>query len=463
MQTEVSAMTTTRTEAVREYVKGALWLLPALAVGIAIVAGTILTVVEVPEDSFLDVLVFQGTPDDARTLLFGIAGSVITVMAVMLGLTVVALQLSSTQLSPRLLRNFLQDRPNQVVLAIFVLTFTYSTGGLFTVGISQGERIEDYPRLAVTGALFLLFASLFALVYFVHHLAHSIQIDAILKRIEATTLKSIDSSFPGRDEPITEIAEPPDWAVALPAPASGYVQTLHPETVVDPAAADDLVVRYVPRVGDHVVAGFPLAWAWRTSPERPPPDPDRLLTPVVNAARIGFERTHEQDAALGIRQLADVASKALSPAINDPYTAVQAIDRLTVILTGLAAHPLGNAVESDSTGAVRVMAPGLPFDEYVKLCCAQIRRFGCREPAVVRRLLRMLDLVGVTCAADPARRDILARNVALVLDDAENAIVQPADFDIIRSEGKAVMERLRSPGARTSGTAERTAGDQSSP
>jgi uncharacterized membrane protein len=444
MLAEVSAMTTNRSEAVREYIRGALWLLPVLAVGVALVAGITLTVVEVPEGSFLDVLVFQGTPDDARTLLFGIAGSVITVMAVMLGLTVVALQLSSTQLSPRLLRDFLQDRPNQVVLAIFVLTFTYATGGLFTVGISSGERIEDYPRLAVTGALFLLFASLFALVYFVHHLAHSIQIDAILKRIEAITLRSIDAGLPGSGHPATQTAEPPEWAVALPAPSSGYVQTLHPEKVMAAAEADDVVVRYVPRVGDHVVAGLPLAWAWRVSPERPPPDSARLRPVVVQAVRIGFERTHEQDAALGIRQLADVASKALSAAINDPYTAVQAIDRLTVILTGLSAHPLGDVVVAGPTGAVRVIEPCIPFDEYVKLCCAQVRRFGCQEPAVVRRLLRMLDLAGVMCEADPVRREVLARNVRLVLDDAERAIVQPDDFDIIRSEGKAVLERLRS-------------------
>jgi uncharacterized membrane protein len=240
------------------------------------------------------------------------------------------------------------------------------------------------------------------------------------------------------------MAEPPDWAVALPAPSSGYVQTVHPEKVLDVADAEDVLVRYVPRVGDHVVAGLPLAWTWRASPERPPPDPARLRPYVVHAVRIGFERTHEQDAALGIRELADVASKALSPAINDPYTAVQAVDRLTVILTRLATHPLGDAVVSGPTGAVRVIAPGLPFDEYVKLCCAQIRRFGCREPAVVRRLLRMLDLAGMVCEADPARREILARNVRLVLDDAERAIVQPADFDIIRSEGKAVMEHLTS-------------------
>ena len=333
-------MTTARTEAVREYIRSALWLLPVFAVGVALAAGTVLTVVEVPEDSFLDVLVFQGTPDDARTLLFGIAGSVITVMAVMLGLTVVALQLSSTQLSPRLLRNFLQDRPNQVVLAIFVLTFTYATGGLFTVGISRGERIDDYPRLAVTGALMLLFASLFALVYF----APSGALDPDRRHPEAHRghhpeehRRRVPRSQPtGRRD-----RRAPVWAVALPAPSSGYVQTVHPEKVLGVAEADDVVVRYVPRVGDHVVAGFPLAWTWRESPERPPPDPARLRPDVVHAVRIGFERTHEQDAALGIRQLADVASKALSPAINDPYTAVQVIDRLTVILTRLAAHPSG--------------------------------------------------------------------------------------------------------------------------
>jgi uncharacterized membrane protein len=435
-------MTTTRTEAVREYLRGALWLLPMLAAGVALVSGLVLTFVPVPEDSFLDILLFQGTPDDARTLLFGIAGSVITVMAVMLGLTIVALQLSSTQFSPRLLRNFLHDRPNQVVLAVFVLTFTYATGGLFTVGISRGERIEDYPRLAVTGALVLLFASLFALLYFIHHLAHSIQIDAILKRSETLTLKSIEAGFPGRSHPAAEIAEPPVWAVPLPAPSSGYVQTAHPEKVLAVAGAEDVVVRYVPRVGDHVVAGLPLAWTWRASPEQPPPDPVRLQPSVDQAVRIGFERTHEQDAALGIRELVDVASKALSPAINDPYTAIQVIDRLTVVLTRLAAHRLGDAVAFDSSGTARVIVPGIPFDEYVKLCCAQIRRFGSREPAVVRRLLRMLDLAAAMCEADSDRREALALHVRLVLEDAQRDIAQPADFDLIRSEGIEVMGRV---------------------
>jgi uncharacterized membrane protein len=112
---------------------------------------------------------------------------VITIIALLLGLTVVALQLSSTQFSPRLLRNFLRDRPNQVVLSAFVATFAYCAAGLYTVGVSAGSRTASYPRLAVSGALVLLFISLGLLVYFADHLVHSIQVDAIMEAVQRNT------------------------------------------------------------------------------------------------------------------------------------------------------------------------------------------------------------------------------------------------------------------------------------
>lgn len=149
-----------RREEVGEYVRGSLWVLPGIAALAALVAGSVLSLVPVPRDWLLYKLVFQGTPDDARTLLIGTAGTMISVVAVVLGLTVVALQVASSQYSPRLLGNFLRDRPNQIVLSVFVATFAYSTAGLYTVGISGGGRVEEFPRLAVTGAILLLFASL---------------------------------------------------------------------------------------------------------------------------------------------------------------------------------------------------------------------------------------------------------------------------------------------------------------
>lgn len=165
----------------REYVRGSLWVLPTLSVLAALAAGAVLSSVSISSRSLL---AFQGTADYARTLLFGITGTVITVIALLLGLTVVALQLSSTQFSPRLLRNFLRDRPNQVVLSAFVATFAYSAAGLYTVGISGGARTASYLRLAVSGAIVLLFISLGLLVHFADHLVHSIQVDAIMETVQ---------------------------------------------------------------------------------------------------------------------------------------------------------------------------------------------------------------------------------------------------------------------------------------
>jgi uncharacterized membrane protein len=166
-----------RTEALWEYARGALWVLPGISLIAALVLGALLSKVRVGAGMPVQRLLFQGTADDARTLLIGITGTVITVIALVLGLTLVALQLSSTQYSPRVLRNFLRDRPNQVFLSVIVATFAYSAAGLYTVGVSAGRRTASYPQLAVTVAVVLLFVSLGALSFFLDHLAHSIQID----------------------------------------------------------------------------------------------------------------------------------------------------------------------------------------------------------------------------------------------------------------------------------------------
>src|SRR6478752_3617199 len=187
-----------RREAAIERLRGALWVMPTVAVALALLAGSVLSSMTIDPASSLAPLVFQGTADDARNLLIGIASTMVTVIALVLGLTVVALQLASTQFSPRLLRNFLRDRVNQVVLSVFVATFTYSTAGLFTVGVEAGQRVEDYPRLAVSFALVLLFVTLLMLVFFVHHLAHSIQIDEVMRSVERRTLWVIGHDLPSQ-------------------------------------------------------------------------------------------------------------------------------------------------------------------------------------------------------------------------------------------------------------------------
>ena len=261
-----------RREAAWEYLRGALWVLPTLAVVVSLVFGAVLSAIDVPADAWY---VFQGTPDDARTLLIAIASTLATVIALVLGLTVVALQLASTQFSPRLLRNFLRDRINQVVLSIFIATFSYSTAGLYTVGVEAGRRIEDYPRLAVTGALMLLFVSLVMLVFFVNHLAHSIQIDEVMTKVERNTLRVIEHDLPSlgvTDEPV---GPPPAGAMQVPAYRSGWVQTMHPELLLPIARDHDLVVAGSTMVGEYVVEETPLLWIWRSTPDLSPPTRSR--------------------------------------------------------------------------------------------------------------------------------------------------------------------------------------------
>ena len=253
--------------ALREYVRGSLWVLPALSVLAALAAGAVLSSVRVGSRS---PLAFQGTPDDARTLLLGITGTMITIIALLLGLAVVALQLSSTQFSPRLLRNFLRDRPNQVVLSAFVATFAYSAAGLYTVGVSGGDRTAAFPRLAVSGAIVLLFASLGLLVFFADHLLHSIQVDAIMETVQRNTLAVIEDGLltGGQEAP-----EVPAWAVPVASRHSGYVQTVRPAALLPCAARHGVCLRLRPRVGEHVVAGTTLAWIWRSLARRPRPGP----------------------------------------------------------------------------------------------------------------------------------------------------------------------------------------------
>jgi uncharacterized membrane protein len=422
-------------DAIWEYLRGALWVIPAVAVLIALVAGSVLSLVDIGPDSPLHPLVFQGTADDARTLLIGISATMVTVVALVLGLTVVALQLSSTQFSPRLLRNFLRDRPNQVVLSIFVATFAYSTAGLYTVGVSAGSRTASFPRLAVTGALVMLLASLGTLIYFANHLAHSIQIDEIMRVVERNTLAVIDEGLPaggGEPPPV------PEWAVPVLAGRSGYVQTIRPDALAPVAARHGVDVCFVPIVGDHVVAGMPIARVWAASPEAGRADAPDLHHAVRDAIRIGFERTVEQDCAFGIRQLVDVASKALSPAINDPYTAIQAVDHLSVIMSALARQPLGAHTLHTAAGTM-VSVPGHTFADYVRLSCALIRRYGSREPAVVLAQLRLLRNTAAAIGADGARLSAVATHVRLLLADAERQIAQPADLEPVRAEAHRLL------------------------
>jgi uncharacterized membrane protein len=422
-------------EGLREYVGGALWVWPSVASIVSLVVGLAVSQIRISPQSPLAPLAFQGTADDARGLLTTISSTVVTVIALVLGLTVVALQLASTQFSPRLLRNFLRDRSTQLVLSVFMATFVYSTAGLFTVGLSEGNRTEQFPRLAVSGAMILLFASLAMVVYFADHLAHSIQIDAVTTRAEKGAIEVVHDQLGTVEE---SRPEPPAWAVPLVASRSGYIQTAHPEAVLPLASRHRVSIALRHRVGEHVITGTPLALMWAPSATDAVPDAQMFSRALDEVIHIGFERTLQQDITFGMRQLVDVACKALSPAINDPYTAVQAIDHLSVIFCAMAVRPLGDDVARDTKSGSTVLVPGRRFGEYLAVLCGMIRRYGASEPIVCLALLRLLSSCAALIGDDPARRSAIEKQVLLIVQDAERKISQPEDFIPVQTAAEAI-------------------------
>jgi uncharacterized membrane protein len=423
---------------------GALWVLPTASVVVFLAAGALLSRVSIRNDSPLRALAFQGTAEDARALLIVVSTTMITVTGLVFALTIVALQIASGQYSPRLLRNFMRDRGTQVVLSVFVGAFAYSTAGLYTVGVQRAGQQEFVPRLAVSGSLALALASVGVLIYFIHHLAHSIQIDTIMSQIQRETREVIDDVYPDAfsdAQPEERRPDPPVHAVIVPSSVSGYLQAIEPAPLVEAAHRHDLVIRLAKRVGDHVVAGTPIAWAWHRSPDRPPPAPAMLERPVADAVQVGFERTMVQDVLFGLRRLVDTANRALSPAVNDPYTAIQAVHHLTVLLCILAVRQLGDRLWRDPQGTLRVAIPLPDFAEYLVRSTAQIRRFGAAEPAVTRSLIQLLSEVGSLTVSED-RRAACAHHLRLVLEDANRETAQPADAQAVMEDGAAALSAL---------------------
>jgi uncharacterized membrane protein len=429
-------------KAFKEYVGGALWVMPSIAALIALAAGYGLSQIDVPPGSRLDWLAFQGTADDARALLISISSTVVTVIALVLGLTVVALQLSSTQFSPRLLRNFLRDRPTQVVLSGFLATFVYSAGGLFTVGLEAGTRTEVYPRFAVSVAILLLFVSLGMVIYFADHLAHSIQIDAINRKVERNTRRAIAEE----DMATVEEAAPriPEWALPLVSRKSGYIQTVHPQLLLPLVSEADVTICLRKRVGEHVVEGTVLAWVWAPSPDVTLPADETFETAVAADVRIGFERTIEQDVAFGIRQQIDIGCKALSPAVNDPYTAAQAIDHLAVVCADLAVRPLGNKVLTGPSGRGRVIVPGNNFADCIFFIGGLFGRYGSSDLVVMLALIRLYETCVEVLPPGSHRLAVLDQAAVEALDDAERSMPRPPSVERMRAAVKALRIKIKS-------------------
>jgi uncharacterized membrane protein len=388
--------------------------------------------------------VSAGGADAARQGLIGLAAAVITVAGVVFSVTILALQLASQQFGPRMLRNFIRDLGTQASLGAFVATFVYAMLALASVGqLAHGEFV---PHLSVTVALGLTLADLGVLIYFINHVAKSIQLTSVVSGIardfrstledllaDAAAVRSPSDTIEQRLSGVRTRLE--REGASVPATGSGFLQAVGHDRLVRIAASTDAIIALSKRPGQFIVEGQPLAMVW-------PPDAAAAVAEALARAHIvGPNRTLTQDLALPVDQLVEVAIRALSPAVNDTFTALTCIDWLGDCLCRAARAPLPDGIYRAPDGVVRLVDPVITFERLLKGSYDKIRQAGRGMPAV---LIRQLDnLRRVSDAGATSHSDIIAQQAAMILRACEESVPEESDRRDVQLAYAALVSELR--------------------
>lgn len=377
-----------------------LWPVPALGVVLAVGLGGTLPLLDEALAGQLPPAVsawlFGGGPEAARAMLQAVSGSLITVTSLTFSLTVVTLQLASSQFSPRLLRTFSADRVVHLTLALFLATFAYALTVLRSIRTREDDGGAFVPELSVTVAFWLAIGSVVGLVLFLAHLARELRVETMLFRVHAETNETIDAVFPEPEGELAAIPEAPARAARVEASTSGFLTGLDEEALFKAAFSAGAVVRIDREPGSSLIRGVPVATVWSLDRGSPPAGEvlDTLSERINAAVMTGHERTSVQDVGFGFRQLVDVASRALSPGINDPTTAVHALGHLSSLLCRLAGREPGPRTVADEEGRVRVVLSLPRMSDLLDLALRQPRLYGSKDPLVMARMLELVGEVG---------------------------------------------------------------------
>lgn len=424
--------------------RGSFWFLPSLVVaGSVALAAALIDAHSASNAQWLArwPRLFGAGAAGAREMLSTIAGSMMTVVGVTFSMTLVALALASSQYTSRILRNFMRDRVTQVVLGIFSGIFAYCLIVLRT--IRGGDEGGFVPGLAVFFAVVLAMGGVGVLIFFIHHIAASIQASSIIASVANETMEAVNRLFPGKlgQEPVDDdedqarlsLAER-NWQ-AVPARRNGYIQSVDDMALLRLAREHQTIVRMERGIGDFVVQHTTLA-----SLALDDPPGEKTIAALQAAYCMDRYRTVHQDCAFGIRQIADMALRALSPSTNDTTTAVMCVDYLTAILSRLASRAIPSSLRYED-GELRIIAIGPTFASLVAESFDQIRGSAIGNLGIMLRILGGLQTIA-SLTANPSRRQALRDQAQWVAELAERTIESPHDRTQFESRLARVRESL---------------------
>ena len=447
-----------RALSVWDEVRHSYWFLPSLMTAGAAVLAFVLIGVDgrvgpewIEQVSFL----YGNRPEGARAVLSTIAGSMIGVAGVTFSITIASVVYASGQYGPRLLTNFMGDQGNQVTLGTFIATFLYCLLVLRTIrsaGEGEGPDVVAafVPHVAILVGLALAVASVGVLIFFIHHVPESIHVSNLIAGVGRDLERKIETLFPERigsgetthaaerdDDAFTEV---PDGfyeeARPVAADGAGYVTGIDAEALLDLATEHDLLVRIRHRPGDFVAPGDTLVLAW---------PPDRATDDVDDAIRTAFawgrQRTARQDVRFLVNELVEIAARALSPGVNDPFTAISCLDWLGAALKDLAGRDFPSPQRYDEAGALRVVAYPTTFDEFVGGVYGQLRSYVAADRNAALHALKTIGEVAGRIS-DDSQRAVLRHQADAIREGAEAALALEADRQSVRRRHAEVVRLL---------------------
>ena len=397
--------------------------------------------------------IYTGSADGARAVLSAVAGSTIGITATAFSITIVALQLASSNFGPRILRNFMQDVGNKVVLGTFISTFVYSLLVLRAIYGSAEDRNQFVPHLSVTVGIVLAVICTAVLIYFIHHASTIIQVSYVIFQISQELDDAIERLFPqkiGYSEPEHKYSValiPEDFdreAFPIKASSKGYVQAIDTDKLMDIACKYNLMVKILTRPGKFTIKGGTTVkiLSMETDPSNILPFND-IQKQIHNAFILGRERNEQQDVEFPINQLVEIALRALSPSLNDPFTAIRCIDHLSAGLARLAQTDFPSPYRYDGFDNLRVIAHPVTFAGLTDVAFNQIRQNCSSDAAVTVRLLESIAVIAEYTENSPDKK-ALRRHADLILKgsrqglsfDEDKQDVEQRYAEVLKANGK---------------------------
>ena len=430
-----------------EELKATFWFIPVLIITAAI----LLSILSIYLDTYFNVsrkgiagYIFVASADSARSILTSLSAAMIGVAGTVFSITLVVLTLASSQFGSRLVKNFMYDRINQIVLGTYISTFIYCL--IVLNSIKSTPEIEFVPVISVLIALVIALANIILLIVFIHHIAVSIQAENVISDISDSMIRHIKVLFPEKlGDQMDDVKEHEEedakaayeYELEISSDKSGYLQYIDNDGLIDLVKEYDGLAELHYRPGGYLVEGIAICTIY-TNKKLEEEERGKLINETLGLFVLGGSRTHQQDAEHSIHQMVEIAVRALSPGVNDPYTAVACVDNLTAVMAYLSKANFPSKYRYDDEENLRVIVVKLDFEGVLNAAFNQIRQFSASSPAVVIRLMEALITIDKVAKKDSYKKAIRT-HAKMIMDMAENQFAERNDLEDLKKRSEKIL------------------------